>query len=93
MTYPVLQLTGDFAHVEIRKGRGAAGWNDLTPVYSGEGCNGQQWQGAEGEKLAGRCCLMPDDAGSTLSQPYVVAGQNGLDAGSPQLLRFPADWG
>ena len=58
MTYPVLQLTGDFAHVEIRKGSGPASWDALTPLYSGEGSKRPAMAWARGGD-AGRA-LLPD---------------------------------
>lgn len=89
MSYPVLRSNQAFAHVEVRIGTGPAGWNDLEPFYDGPCHAGQQWEGGEGEKLAVRHCMMPDDPGSSLSQPYVVKGESGLGNGQQQLLKFP----
>lgn len=89
MSYPVLQITGDYAYVEIRKGRGAVRWEDMDLVYRGSASRGDEWKGAEGEKLWGRHCLWPTDPNSTLSQPYDISSREGLATGQPRLLRFP----
>lgn len=85
----MLQITGDYALVEVRKGRAAERWEDMQPIHSGSASRGQEWKGAEGEKLWGRHCLWPNDPGSTLSQPYDVSSRAGLAVGQPRLLRFP----
>ncbi|WP_366519536.1 glutathione S-transferase [uncultured Erythrobacter sp.] len=89
MSYPVLQITGDYAFVEIRKGRAAERWEDMALVYRGSASRGDEWKGAEGEKLWGCHCLWPSDPNSTLSQPYDVSSRAGLAVGQPRLLRFP----
>lgn len=89
MSYPVLQITGDYAYVEIRKGWGAVRWEDMDLVYRGSASRGDEWKGAEGEKLWGRHCLWPTDPNSTLSQPYDISSRAGLAVGQPRLLRFP----
>ena len=90
MSYPVLEATKAFARVEVRSGAGASGWNSMATVYDGECERGQSWAGGEGEKLAARHCLWPNDSGSTMSQPYVVSGTAGLEVGRAERLRFPS---
>ncbi len=90
MSFPVLQAARQFARVEIRIGRGAAGWTQLNEVYSGPCDTGQTWRGDEGEKLAARHCKWPSDPASTMSEPYVVSSTEGLLTGHPELLRFPS---
>ena len=89
MSYPVLQITGDYAYVEIRKGRAAERWEEMAIVHRGSAARGEKWEGAEGEKLWGRHCLWPSDPNSTLSQPYDISSRAGLAVGQPRLLRFP----
>lgn len=89
MSFPVLQSAKSYALVQVRIGRGATGWSGLNPLYEGPCCADQKWQGDEGEKLAVRHCMWPDDPDSTLSQPYIVAGTEGQLVGHPELLRFP----
>ena len=93
MSYPVLQITGDYAFVEIRKGRAAERWEEMDLVFRGSASRGTEWKGAEGEKLWGRHCLWPSDPNSTLSQPYDVSSRAGLAVGQPRLLRFPTSVG
>lgn len=66
MSYPLLEAERAYAHVEVRQGRGATGWNQLDPCFSGPCTAGQRWDGAEGAKLAVRHCLYPGDPDSTL---------------------------
>jgi glutathione S-transferase len=93
MTYPVLRISGDYAFVEVRKGRGAIRWRDMTPIHRGPASAGKEWKGAEGEKLAARHCLWPSDPNSTLSQPYEQSSWEGLGTGRPELLVFPTTLG
>ena len=90
MSYPVLEAARGFARVEVREGRGAAGWGQMVAIFDGPCDGGQQWKGGEGDKLAARHCLWPDDPASSMSQPYTVAGTGGLQAGRRELLRFPS---
>ncbi|WP_068070617.1 hypothetical protein [Novosphingobium lentum] len=90
MTFPLLRIAADYAHVEVRSGRGAASWNQMDEVFSGSADAGQEWRGPEGGKLAARHCLWRSDPQSTLSQPYIVSGIDGLGHGQPQLLVFPS---
>lgn len=90
MSFPMLIARKKFARVEIRIGRGAAGWNELDVLYEGP-CNANKtWRGDEGEKLAARHCMWPSDPDSTMSLPYVVAGTEGLGVGSAEQLEFPS---
>lgn len=90
MSFPVLQSAKSYAHVEVRIGRGATGWSGLDPLFAGPCSANQKWQAGEGEKLAVRHCLWPDDPDSTLSQPYLVSGIEGQLVGKPEFLRFPS---
>jgi len=90
MSFPMLVARKHFARVEIRIGRGAAGWNDLDPFYTGPCTTNQTWSGDEGDKLAARHCMWPSDPDSTMSQPYIVAGVEGLGEGAPERLEFPS---
>jgi hypothetical protein len=90
MTFPRLIARKKFARVEIRVGRGADGWDQLAVLYTGS-CNANKaWSGEEGEKLAARHCLWPSDPDSTMSQPYLVSGVEGLGEGVPVTLEFPS---
>ena len=89
MSYPLLRISGAYARVEVRKGRGAQRWDDMTEIFNGEATQGQEWKGDEGDKLSARHCMWPDDPSSTLSLPYTVAGMPLLDVGKPRLRVFP----
>lgn len=93
MTYPLLRIAGDYAFVEVRKGRGAIRWRDMTPIHRGPARKGQEWKGAEGEKLAARHCLWDTDPTSTLSQPYEQSSWAGLGTGRAEVLVFPTTLG
>jgi hypothetical protein len=86
MSFPLLRISQDCDHVEVRKGKGATGWNGLTEVFSGPAGAGDEWRGGEGEKLAA-CYRRP--TGNSMSLPYIVAGVAGLNTGRPDLLIFP----
>lgn len=90
MSFPLLVARKHFARVEIRIGRGAAGWNQLDVLYEGPCPSNESWHGDEGEKLAARHCMWPSDPDSTMSLPYVVAGVEGLAEGSAEQLEFPS---
>ena len=90
MTYPVLLAARGYAHIEVREGSGAAGWNQMSEIFAGACTAGQSWSGGEGGKLAARHCMWPDDPGSTLSQPYIQSSTAGLQPGVRELLRFPS---
>lgn len=91
MSYPLLRLSDDRAWVEIRKGRGAVGWNEMERLFTGAAARGQEWRGEEGEKLAGRCTMSPRLADSTLSLPYFVKSEAGVNVGEPVTVSFPDD--
>jgi len=91
MSYPLLRLSDDRAWVEIRKGRGAVTWNDMERVFEGAARAGQEWRGDEGGKLPGRCCISSSHVDSTLSLPYAVHGQDGVNVGQAVELAFPDD--
>lgn len=90
MTYPVLQAARGFAKVDVRLGRGAAGWNQMTQIYCGACTRGQKWEGDEGDKLSASHCLMPNDPDSSMSLPYTQSSTEGLSPGVAELLRFPS---
>jgi glutathione S-transferase len=90
MSFPVLEVSKDFARVEIRRGRGATRWNELEVLYEGPCLASQSWRGEEGEKLVGKHCLWPSDPDSTMSEPYTVPSIEGLDEGRAERLRFPS---
>ena len=58
MSYPLLRISQDCEHVEVRNGKGAAGWNGMTEVFSGPANAGDEWRGSEGDKLAA-CYRLP----------------------------------
>ena len=90
MSFPMLIARKRFARVEIRTGRGATGWNQLEVLFEGP-CNANKaWTGEEGDKLAARHCMWPSDPSSTMSQPYIVAGVDGLEVGVADRLEFPS---
>ncbi len=89
MTYPLLRISGDYAFVEVRKGRGAVRWRDMETIYRGPAQKNDEWSGAEGEKLSAKHSLWPSDPNSTLSQPYTVSSWEGLGTGKPEMLVFP----
>lgn len=93
MSYPLLHLTGDYAKVEIRKGRGADRWDDMEEIFNGPADEGKEWKAGEGAKLSGCVCLMPDDPDSTMSLPYSVTGVSGLSTGKAKVRRFPTTVG
>jgi hypothetical protein len=90
MTYPMLEAAKAFALVEVRKGHGAASWDNLAQVYRGPCDEDDHWTGGEGEKLSVRHCQWDTDPNSGLSLPYTVTGMAGLGTGQPELLRFPS---
>ncbi len=89
MSFPLLRISDDYAHVEIRKGRGIDRWDDMEEIFTGAAEQGQEWRAGEGAKLSAKHCMMPDDPGSTLSLPVTVSGQNGLAVGEPRVRVFP----
>lgn len=90
MTFPLLRVARGYAHVEVRRGRGAQRWEDMAEVFSGAATKGQEWKGGEGDKLSARHCMWPSDPSSTLSLPYSVSGTEGLGTGLPETLVFPS---
>ena len=86
MSYPLLRISQDCEHVEVRNGKGAAGWNGMTEVFSGPANAGDEWRGSEGDKLAA-CYRLP--TGTTLSLPYIQPSVAGLNTGKADLLIFP----
>ena len=89
MSYPLLKISGDYAHVEVRKGRGADRWDEMEEVHNGSASQGKEWEGEEGAKLSAKHCMWPDDPTSTMSLPYTVAGTPLIDAGKPRRRVFP----
>jgi glutathione S-transferase len=89
MTFPLLRISGDYAFVEVRRGRGAMRWRDMTPIFRGRAARGTEWKGGEGDKLAAVHCMWPDDPSSTLSLPYEVSSWQGLGTGRAEVLVFP----
>jgi glutathione S-transferase len=89
MSYPLLRISGDYALVEVRKGRGSQRWDEMAEIFNGPASQGQEWKGGEGDKLSARHCMWPDDPASTRSLPYTVAGTPLLDVGKPKLREFP----
>jgi glutathione S-transferase len=93
MSFPLLKISGDYAHVEVRQGKGAQRWEEMSEIFKGAATKGQEWKGGEGDKLSARHCQMPDNPNSTLSLPYSVAGSALLDVGKPRKRVFPASIG
>lgn len=90
MSYPLLRISEDNSHVEVRKGRGAQRWEDMVEIFNGAATKDQEWSGGEGEKLSARRCKWPKDNPCTdMSIAYSVTGQSGLDVGKPRLRVFP----
>ena len=50
MSYPLLRISEDNRHVEVRKGRGAQRWEDMVEIFNGAATKDQEWSGGEGEK-------------------------------------------
>lgn len=91
MSYPLLRISEDNSHVEVRKGRGADRWDDMEEIFKGAASKGQEWKGSEGGKLSARRCKWPkDDPCNDLSIAYSVNGLPGLDVDKPRVRVFPA---
>lgn len=91
MSYPLLKISEDNSHVEVRKGRGADRWDDMEEIFMGAARRDQEWKGGEGGKLSARRCKWPkDDPCDDLSIAYSVNGLSGLDVGKPRIRVFPA---
>ena len=90
MSYPLLRISEDNSHVEVRKGRGAQRWEDMVEIFNGAATKDQEWSGGEDDKLSARRCKWPKDNPCTdMSIAYSVTGQSGLDVGKPRLRVFP----
>ncbi len=89
MSYPLLRISGDYAHVEVRKGRGAQRWQDMEEIFNGEAKRGQEWEGGEGAKLSAKHCIDAKNPASTISLPYTVTGTSGINTGKPNVKVFP----
>jgi len=91
MSYPLLRISEDNSHVEVRKGRGAQRWEEMEEIFNGAARKGQEWEGGEGDKLSARRCKWPkDDPCKDLSIAYWVNGLPGVGTGKPRLRVFPA---
>lgn len=90
MSYPLLRISRAYAHVEVRRGRGAQRWEEMAKVFNGPADRGKEWKAGEGDKLSARHCMWPSDPNSTLSLPYTASGTEGLETGRPELLVFPS---
>lgn len=90
MSYPLLRISEDNSHVEVRKGRGAQRWEDMVEIFNGAATKDQEWSGDEGEKLSARRCKWPKDTPcKDMSIAYSVTGLSDLDVGKPRLRVFP----
>ena len=90
MTFPLIEMSEYRAYVEVARGRKLDQWRDMFIDYRGPGAAGQTWTGDEGERLAIRYVLFPDDPNSELSwPPHVVDSERGLGVGKPRRLVVP----
>lgn len=91
MSYPLLKISENNKHVEVRKGHGADRWDDMEEIFNGPARKGDEWKGAEGGKLSARRCKWPkDNACDDMSIAYSETGLPGLDVGKPRVRVFPA---
>lgn len=91
MSFPLLKISEDNSHVEVRTGHGADRWEAMEEIFKGAALKGQEWQGSEGSKLSAKRCKWPkDDPCNDVSIAYSVNGLSGLDVGKPRIRVFPA---
>ena len=91
MSFPLLKISENNSHVEVRKGRGADRWEAMEEIFNGNAPEGQEWIGDEGGKLSAKRCKWPkDDPCKDISIAYSVNGLSGLDVGKPRIRVFPA---
>ena len=90
MSFPLLRISEDNSHVEVRKGHGAARWDDMEEIFNGAARKGQEWEGGEGDKLLARRCKWPKDSPcKDISVAISVKGWPAIDKGKPVIRVFP----
>lgn len=87
MSYPVLRARQNYVNAEVRQGHGFPAFEQMTVIHSGYVAAGNEWTGAEGDRICVKCTNNP--TGDLTGQPvFCASGSSGTSEGQPSVSEF-----